>query len=453
LSSFEAAPRSAEANSLEQGSGETRPWLAALLWLAFLGPLFFLTYGFANWVTGLRSNVPEVAFSWEHRIPFWPWTIIPYWSTDLFYAVSVVLCRTRAELRTHVSRLIAVQVLCVAGFLLVPLRFGFERPAAEGLFGHLFDALMSFDKPFNQAPSLHIALITVLWARYARHFGGATMWLLRIWFVLMAVSTLTTYQHHFVDLPAGLLVGLLAMALFPEDQSALQYARSGDQRRFPLGAAYLAAGLVCGFAAHRIGGAGWILAWPASALLLVAGIYWSGRPQLFGKSGGRMAPAALSLLAPYIGLAWLSSRWFTRGQMPSNEIVEGVWLGRFPTPGELKARGMASVVDLTAELPFAGPGVEHRSVPMLDLLAPGVDQLDAAVEAIEAFATARPTLVCCALGYSRSATAVTAWLMASGRAATVDEAIALVRARRPVIVLGAAHRQALALWAGKWGSR
>lgn len=46
----------------------------------------------------------------------------------------------------------------------------------------------------------------------------------------------------------------------------------------------------------------------------------------------------MSLLAPYIALAWLSSRWFTRGQMPANEIVEGVWLGRFPTPGELTAR-------------------------------------------------------------------------------------------------------------------
>lgn len=193
-------------------------WLPALLWLAALGPLFFLSYGFANWVTGLRRAVPEVAFAWEHRIPFLAWTIIPYWSTDLFYAVSVFLCRTRAELRTHVSRLIAVQVLCVAGFAgAAAIRF--ERPAAEGLFGQLFDALMSFDKPFNQAPSLHIALIAVLWARYARHFSGVTMWLLRLWFVLMAVSTLTTYQHHFIDLPAGLWVDWWPWRCFPSRRS------------------------------------------------------------------------------------------------------------------------------------------------------------------------------------------------------------------------------------------
>ncbi|MGJ5816337.1 phosphatase PAP2/dual specificity phosphatase family protein [Paludibaculum fermentans] len=438
---------------MEGDPKESRPWLPALLWLAVLGPLFFLSYGFANWVTGLRENVPEVAFAWERHIPFWAWTIVPYWSTDLFYAVSVFLCRTRNELRTHVSRLIVVQLVCVTGFLAAPLQFGFERPVSEGFFGGLFDALMSFDKPFNQAPSLHIALITVLWARYARHFGGATMWLLRIWFVLMAVSTLTTYQHHFIDLPAGLWVGLLAMALFPEEGWAGRLARSRDPRRFALGAAYLAGGLICALAAYLMGGLGWLLAWPAAALVLVAGFYWYGQPGLFGKAGGAMAPAALSLVAPYVAGAWLSSRWFTRGQATAHEIAEGVWLGRFPSRSELAESGMASVVDVTAELPFAGRGVEYRSVPMLDLLAPGAEQLDAAVEAIEELSAERPTLVCCALGYSRSAAAVAAWLVATGRALSVDAAIEMIRARRPVIVLGATARRALTEWAAGRASR
>ncbi|MBN9663628.1 MAG: phosphatase PAP2/dual specificity phosphatase family protein [Acidobacteria bacterium] len=440
-------------NSLEKGPGESRPWLAALLSLAVLGPLFFLSYGFANWVTGLRANVPEVAFAWEHRIPFWAWTIVPYWSTDLFYAVSVFLCRSREELRTHVSRLVLVQVLCVAGFLAVPLRFGFERPPAEGLSGQLFDALMSFDKPFNQAPSLHIALITVLWVRYARHFRGATMWLLRIWFVLMALSTLTTYQHHFIDLPAGLWVGLLAVALFPESAGRARFARSTDPRRFSLGAAYLLGGLICLLAAYFLGGIGWTLAWPAGSLVLVAGLYWHGQPRLFGKSAGRLGPASLVLLAPYVAAAWLSSRWFTRGQAPAHEVSDGVWLGRCPGPGELAGSGFASVVDLTAELPFPVREVEYRSVPMLDLLAPGVDQLDAAVEAVDSLEASRPTLVCCALGYSRSAAVVAAWLFASRRAASVEEAMEKVRLRRPVIVLGAASRRALAAWADGRASR
>src|SRR2546425_5028766 len=100
----------------------------AVLALLALAPFFFLTYGFANWVTSRRADVGSVVFGWEHRIPFIAWTIVPYWSTDLFYAVSLFLCRTRTELRTHVKRLVAVQVLSVMSFLLFPLRFSFERP-------------------------------------------------------------------------------------------------------------------------------------------------------------------------------------------------------------------------------------------------------------------------------------------------------------------------------------
>jgi hypothetical protein len=49
---------------------QQRPWKRALLWLLFLGPLFFLTYGFANWWTSRLSGVGSVLFAWETHIPF-----------------------------------------------------------------------------------------------------------------------------------------------------------------------------------------------------------------------------------------------------------------------------------------------------------------------------------------------------------------------------------------------
>ena len=33
-----------------------RPWRRALLWLALLGPFFFASYGFANWMAGATPN-------------------------------------------------------------------------------------------------------------------------------------------------------------------------------------------------------------------------------------------------------------------------------------------------------------------------------------------------------------------------------------------------------------
>jgi hypothetical protein len=68
-------------------AAEGRPWRRALLWLALLGPFFFASYGFANWMAGRHPELPVMAFAWETRIPFVPWTIVPYWSIDLFYAI------------------------------------------------------------------------------------------------------------------------------------------------------------------------------------------------------------------------------------------------------------------------------------------------------------------------------------------------------------------------------
>jgi protein-tyrosine phosphatase len=318
----------------------------------------------------------------------------------------------------------------------------------------MFDALMSFDRPFNQAPSLHVALTAVLWLAYSRHFRGWALWLVRSWFLLMALSTLTTYQHHFVDLPTGLWVGLFSMVLFPDQARQAPSEPLQDPRRFSLGAAYLAGAAICGFMAYLIGGLAWILLWPAAALMIVAGIYWAGRPELFGKSEhGAMTPATISVLAPYFAGAWFNSRWQTRNQAPAQEIANGVWLGRIPRRAEREALGVVSVVDLTAELPFASNGITYRWIPMLDLLTPALDQLEAAVKAIQVLEPARPTLVCCALGYSRSAAAVAAWLIATGKASSTGRAVEFIRARRPSIVLPPPYRALLERWAGTKANR
>ena len=163
----------------------------AVLWLLFLGPFFFASYGLANWLTSRRGDVGSLVFDWERGMPLWPWTILPCWSIDLLYGLSLLLPRDKRELDIHCLRLLSAQVLSVTCFLLFPLRFTFERPELGGVFGWLFDVLMGFDKPFNQAPSLHIALLVVLWVCYARYASGAWRWLLHGWFALIGLSAAT----------------------------------------------------------------------------------------------------------------------------------------------------------------------------------------------------------------------------------------------------------------------
>lgn len=49
-----------------------------VLWLLFLAPFFFLTYGSANQIASLHQSLPSIMFNWEQAIPFIPEMIIPY---------------------------------------------------------------------------------------------------------------------------------------------------------------------------------------------------------------------------------------------------------------------------------------------------------------------------------------------------------------------------------------
>ncbi|ATS23674.1 serine/threonine protein phosphatase [Xanthomonas phaseoli pv. phaseoli] len=421
-----------------------RPFGRAALWLALLGPFFFLSYGLANTLAGRAAQVPSVVFGWEHGMPFWPWTIVPYWSIDVFYAVSFFVCRNRRELDTHARRLLSAQLICVACFLLWPLRYSFVRPQTEGVFGWLFAVLLGFDKPFNQAPSLHIVLLVVLWVRYAQHLCGVWRWLLHGWFALIGVSVLTTYQHHFLDIPTGLAVGWLCVWLWPERIAApfAQARCARDLRRWRLAVMYLAGALVSAALALWSGGAALWLLWITLALLLVALNYALLGPGGFQKrSDGCLSLAARWLYAPYLLAAWCNSRLWTRRAPSPRAVCDGVWLGRIPLPGQRDKR--AAVVDVSAELSLYAAQAQDRVVPMLDLVAPSPAQLREAAQAIAQAQANGPVLVCCALGYSRSAASVATWLVRSGRAQDADAAIAQLRTVQPSIVLGHAHRAAI----------
>lgn len=427
-----------------------RPWRQAALWLACLAPFFYLSYGFANHLAAQRADVGSVVFEWERHVPFVAWTIVPYWSINLFYGLSLFLCRTRDELHAHGRRLLTAQLVAVSCFLLFPLGFTFTRPPTDGIPGLFFTALTSFDKPFNQAPSLHIALLIVLWDLYRRLLPRGWHWLLHAWSWLIAISVLTTYQHHFIDIPTGALLGLFCLWLWPlEGPSPLRgMGWTSDARRRRLALRY-ALGAAAFFAlAAMLGGIALWLCWPGVALALVTLNYALFDAAGFQKDAqGRLSFAARWLLLPYRIGAWINARLWTRREAPAVRIAAGVLLGRMPTTREARRLGVTHVVDLSAEL-SAPRDVTVHAVPMLDLIAPAADRLHAAADAIEAQRQAAgdegAVLVCCALGYSRSAAAAAAWLLHTGRSERVDEAIERLRRERPNLVLHDAHRTALA---------
>ena len=420
------------------------PWWRALVWLALLAPLFFLTYGWANARAAALPFVPNAMYEWEHAIPFWAWTIVPYWSIDAFYAISLFVCRDRREIDRHALRLLTAQAIAIACFVAFPLRLAFARPQLDGVFGWMFDVLQGFDQPFNQAPSLHISLLVLLWLRFGAHLRGAWRWVLHAWAVLIGISVLTTWQHHFIDVPTGLLAGFFCAWLWPmrvaPPWQGARFAR--DAMRWRLAAIYGLGAMACGALAWMLrGGALWLI-WPAVSLGLVAANYaWLGAKGFQKDAAGRMSLAACWLYAPYLLGATLNARLWRRRAPAPVRVGDEVWLGRLPSARD--ARRFAVLVDVCAELPSPA-GACVFAVPMLDLAAPTREQLERAAQAIEqARSDGAPVLVCCALGYSRSALAIAAWLLTSGRVATSGEAFARLRAAKPSVVLRERHCEAL----------
>ncbi len=158
------------------------------------------------WITAQRNDVGVFYFAWERAIPFVPFMILPYLSIDLFFVAAPFLFREEERLRTFVRRVAAAILIAGCFFLLLPLRFGFSRPVAEGSLGAFFDWFRGLDGPYNLFPSLHAALLLFLVDAYARHLRGPARVVVLAWFGLIGLSPLLTHQHHMIDILGGFVL-------------------------------------------------------------------------------------------------------------------------------------------------------------------------------------------------------------------------------------------------------
>lgn len=429
---------------LDQHAGT---WKWGILCLVFLSPFFFLTYGFSNQYAHNLKHVPSLYFEWEKIIPFCPWSILLYWSIALFYGLSLLLCWNTFELKQHALRLFTAQIICIACFILFPLKFAFELPERSDFFTIWFDALIGFEKPFNQAPSLHIALLVILWDFYRRHVSGYWKSVVDIFAMFIGVSALTTWQHHFINIPTGILVGGLCLWLFPVSvkspfrKDTYQYL---TPKHCKLAAYYWIGAIIFAGIAWIFKGTWLWLFYPAISLCFVGFAYILVRPHFFQKQAdGKLTSASRILFAPYMLLAWIHSRLWTQKHPEDSKIIQiddkTIYLGRIPMASQ--ASQYDALFDCCAELTVSHEQFYqyYLSLDLIPLQAnqlyEAVKQFDQLWDSISMQMEPQKLFIFCALGYSRSTAVLCAWLIGKEHADSVETAIAMVKESRPWIKL------------------
>ena len=400
-----------------------------------LSILFITVYGLTGWLTSLRAEVGTWAFEWERSLPFVPWLIVPYMSLDLFFIAAPFLCTDRTELEALGRRMTIAILVAGAIFLLMPLQFAFLRPTPGGRTAGMFEVLYGFDRPFNLFPSLHVAILVILSGTYHRHTRAATRWLTHTWFGLIGLSTVLTYQHHVVDVAGGFALGVLCCYLIPEYR--LAHPATTNAR---IGSRYFAASLVLATGAVSLRPWGLPLLWPAVTLAIVAGAYFGFYANVTRKENGRLPFTTNVVLAPWLVAQHASLIYYRRHADAWNRLTPNVWIGRQLREWEAIAavrQGVKAVLDLTGEFSEAPTfrSLPYLSLPILDLTAPTSSQLRTAIDFINAHRDGGVVYVHCKIGYSRSATVVGAWLIDAGLATTPAEAVDLLRAARPCLVV------------------
>ncbi len=429
-------------------------WKRGAIWLALLGPFFFLSYGWVNYYTSGRADVGVMVEAWEHQLPFVPWLMLPYMSIDAFYAASLFLFRKRSALDRHAFRLLLATVISLVGFLLCPLQFSFNVPKTDGFNGILQAMLLGFDKPYNQAPSLHISLLIVLWELYAKRLQGFMKAVLHVWFFAIAASVLLVYQHHFIDVWTGALVGVICIYLIPDNPFSWRWNKPTARMTY-LALRYGISATGMALAAFLASEASTLLTvifiWTAVSLSLVTMAYLGFEQNVFQRNvftqrrGCLRWPARL-LLAPYLFLSWCSYRMYTKRLFLPNKIYGNVWLGAFPRTAVAKLGvNWVGVLDLSNEFPVPTLKVPlQKYLPVLDLTPPKPKTLVRAVRWLEHTQQQGNVLVHCALGLSRSSSVVACWLVWRGHVDNIESAIQHLNITRPGIVLSTAHLKNIA---------
>jgi diacylglycerol kinase (ATP) len=191
----------------------------------------------------------------------------------------------------------------------------------------------------------------------------------------------------------------------------------------------------------------------ASSFFVVTVAYAGVGPIMYRKSGnGRLPFWTLLLCWPFFLLSHLLNRITTATSQLSiaDEIIDGLYLGRHCSKTEAKRlireTGIYTAIDLEAEMSESQPLrdlEQYHLLAVLDRQPVPLVVMDKGVGLLKQAMEVGPVFVHCALGRGRSVMLVIAFLLATQREDSVDNALRHVQSCRKGVYLHADQLQAL----------
>lgn len=194
------------------------------------------------------------------------------------------------------------------------------------------------------------------------------------------------------------------------------------------------------------GGWNYVLLWPALSLLAIAAGYFGLGPRVFGKqSDGTMRWFNRVLMLPFCIPYEMAWKFYLSRQEPAwHLILPNLWLGRRVKAAELP-QGVGLVVDVTAEFESfkaIRENYTYWTLPTLDARTAKRESFKALSERIANWSQSG-VYIHCAKGRGRSTTLLVAVLLERRCVKTIEEAMALIRTKRPQVRLHKPQREVL----------
>jgi membrane-associated phospholipid phosphatase len=182
-------------------------------WLAFAaGYLVFCALYLLTGRTRLGSAVALPVWAVDRFIPFADWTVWIYHTQFFFLLFSVRALKTTASISRMLYSMGLASALSFCVFFFYPTILPRSSVHAEGLTAQAFQLLYSVDAASNCFPSLHVALACLAALGIAEERARLATFAI-FWAGLISLSTMTTKQHYFADVVAGVCVAAVCRAL------------------------------------------------------------------------------------------------------------------------------------------------------------------------------------------------------------------------------------------------